>query len=142
MKKVSFFLITLFWTTLSCTAMQPVSLTHSQQDKYLSDDWTFIPNKKSTIHAVISDYPYSDAIIATVKYKPATKSIKLCYSDRQKNQIYASSTFALPENQKEAVKMHCVFIKKNKTKALIALDDRYFILPVPAEVIAQDNIKK
>jgi hypothetical protein len=142
MKKVTFFVITpiLLITTSSCLAMQPATLTKKQQDKYFSDNWTIIPSKISKIYSVTAEHHYSDLIVATLKYKPAKNSIKLSYLNTTTHHIYTSSSFDLPENQKEASKLNFAF--KNKTNAIIALDDTYFILPVPLEVIAQDNIKK
>jgi hypothetical protein len=143
MKKVTFFVVipTLLLATLSCTAMKPISLTQSQQNKYLSDGWVLIPSKTSTIHSITTELPYSDSIMATIKYKPAQNSIKLCYSDTQTHRIYANSSFALPKNQREASKLNFAFVAK-KAIVIIALNDTYFTYPIPTNVIAQDNIKK
>ena len=146
MKKISFFFIipTLLLTTSSCTAMKTISLTHSQQERYISNDWVYISHQNDKNYSVTIDRPYSDSIVATLLYQPIKNKFKLTYSDATTHRTYNSSSFKLEEDYKKASILHFSFVVKedNKKMAMIALDDTCFILPIPTKVTDQDHTKK
>ncbi len=138
MKKITFFFIpTLALATASCSAMKnEISLTHSQHAQHLPEDgWICVPHKEKN-YSMEAERPYHNSIVAILSYQPIKSHISLQYSDAQTNRVYAHSSFKFSEHLAPASisKLNFSFFD-DKTKAIIALEDTAFILPVPFDVL-------
>lgn len=120
-----------------------ITLTHTQHNHYFpQNDWLLVAGPKEEKYCMHAERQYSDTIVAKVSYQPTR--ITLNYSDTKTNHVYANSSFNVPErhNQFTCLKLNFSFFD-DKTKAIIALEDTGFILPVPFTVMYDTtNIKK
>lgn len=120
-----------------------ITLTHSQKTQYFpKNDWILVSGPKEEKYAMHAYRSYCNGITAKVSYHPT--DIIVSYSDAKTHRVYGTSSFNLPErdNNFTSLKLNFSFFD-DKTKAIIALEDTGFILPVPFKVMYDTtNIKK